>query len=60
VKGIFLSIPDLWRTENFPKLPSFSVNPSVARLLSRVASSAATTASTTISASFLVGSANAC
>jgi hypothetical protein len=60
VNGIFLRIPGLWRTENFPKLPSFSVNPSVARLLSSVASSAAITVSTTISASFFVGSANPC
>lgn len=32
VNGIFLSIPGLCRTENFPKLPSFNVNPFVPRL----------------------------
>jgi hypothetical protein len=34
VKGIFLRIPGLCCTENLPKLPSFSVNPLVPRLLS--------------------------
>jgi hypothetical protein len=60
VNGIFLRIPGLCLTENLPKLPSFSVNPSDDRLFSRVDSSAVTTASTTTSASFLVVSANAC
>ena len=38
MNGIFLRIPGLCRTENLPKLPSFSVNPSVPRLFSSVAS----------------------
>ena len=42
------------------KLPSFSVNPSASRLLSSVASKLPITASTMCSASFFVGSANAC
>lgn len=60
VKGILLRIPGLCRTENLPKLPSFKVNPSVPRLLSRVSSSALKTASMIISACFFVGTANAC
>jgi hypothetical protein len=40
VNGIVLRIPGLWRTENLPKLPSFSVNPCVPRLWSSVHSRA--------------------
>jgi hypothetical protein len=60
VKGIFLSMPGLWRTENLPKLPSFSVKPSVPRLLSSVVSKLQITTSTMCSASFLVDSTNIC
>jgi hypothetical protein len=33
VKGIFLRIPGLCRTENLPKLPSFSVEPVRAQIV---------------------------
>ena len=46
----------LWRTENLPKLPSFSVNPSVPRLLRSAHSRHETTAMTITSASFFVDS----
>ena len=55
MNGIFLRIPALCRTENLPKLPSFSVNPSVPRLLSRVVSKLPITALIMWWASFLVG-----
>ena len=35
VNGIFLRIPGLCRTDNLPKLPSFSVKPFAARCFSR-------------------------
>ena len=53
MNGIFLRIPALWWIENLPKLPSFNVNPSVARLFSSVASSAATTVSASAAMNFL-------
>ena len=55
VNPIFRRIPGLCRTENMPKLPSFNVNPSVPRLLSRVISKLPITASMACEASFLVG-----
>ena len=60
VNGILRRLPGLWRTENFPKLPSLSVKPSIARLLSNVASRLSTTTSTICPACFFVGSINAC